>query len=71
MFDAEGFEALQVRLDKHGKLPDLVVYMPDRDWLVLLEAASSHGPVDAKRRAELKELFDSCTAGLVSVGPYD
>lgn len=67
MFDRQAFEDLGVRLDKHGKLPDLVVYMADRNWLILMEAASSHGPVDGKRHAELAELFADCTAGLVYV----
>ncbi|MGO9248562.1 MAG: BsuBI/PstI family type II restriction endonuclease [Solirubrobacteraceae bacterium] len=67
VLDVVGLSALRIDLDKHGKLPDLIVYMPDRNWLVLLEAASSHGPVDAKRHAELKTLLGSSSAGLVYV----
>jgi hypothetical protein len=70
LFDADGFAALGVTLDPHGKLPDLVVHMTDRNWLVLIEAASSHGPVDGKRHAELKGLFARCTAGLVYVSCF-
>ncbi len=70
LFDEQGFEDLGVRLDKHGKLPDLVVYMADRDWLILMEAASSHGPVDGKRHVELAKLFADCTAGLVYVSCF-
>lgn len=44
--------------------------MPDRNWLVLMEAASSHGPVDGKRRAELRKIFDGCSAGLVFVSCF-
>lgn len=61
---------LGVSLDKHGKLPDLIVYLPDRDWLVLLEAASTHGPVDAKRHGELKKLFAGAGPGLVFVSCF-
>jgi len=57
-------------VNHHGKLPDLVVYLPDKDWLVLLEAASSHGPVDAKRHAELKALFAGASPGLVFVSCF-
>lgn len=70
VFDVAGFAALGVVLDKHGKLPDLVVYLSDRDWLVLMEAASSHGPVDAKRHAELAQLFAASSAGLVYVSCF-
>lgn len=51
-------------------MPDLVVYMPDRNWLVLMEAASSHGPVDSKRHGELAALFARSTAGLVYVSCF-
>lgn len=70
VFDEDGFGELRVVLDKHGKLPDLVVHLPDRDWLVLMEAASTHGPVDGKRRGELSKLFASATPGLVYVSCF-
>lgn len=63
-------ESLGVSIDRHGKMPDLVVYMADRNWLVLLEAASSHGPVDAKRRTELASIFGGSTAGIVYVSCF-
>ena len=70
VFDESAFGALGVTLDKHGKLPDLVVHLPDREWLVLMEAASSHGPVDAKRHVELTGLFGASIAGLVFVSCF-
>jgi hypothetical protein len=70
VFDTLGLADLGVRLDKHGKLPDLAVHVPERNWLVLLEAASSHGPVDAKRHAELSKLFAHSTAGLIFVSCF-
>lgn len=63
-------DRLGVTVDQHGKMPDLVVYMPDRGWLVLLEAVSSHGPVDAKRRGELSRLFAGSSVGLVYVSCF-
>lgn len=70
LFERDALLTLGVSVDHHGKMPDLVVYMPDRNWLVLMEAASSHGPVDSKRRGELAELFGDCTAGLVYVSCF-
>lgn len=70
IFQKEELEALGVELDLHGKFPDLIVHMPDRNWLVLLEAASSHGPVDAKRYDELRSIFAGSTAGLVYVSCF-
>jgi len=68
--DAEALKQLGVVFDEHGKMADLVVYMPDKNWLILIEAASSHGPVDAKRHGELKTLFAGSTAGLVFVSCF-
>lgn len=70
LFERKTLSSLNVEVDEHGKMPDLVVYLPDRNWLVLLEAASSHGPVDSKRQAELSELFADSTAGLVYVSCF-
>ena len=39
------------------KFPDLVFWLEDREWLVLVEAVTSHGPVSPKRRAELEDLL--------------
>lgn len=70
VFEHDALAALGVTVDRHGKMPDLVVYMPDKNWLVLMEAASSHGPVDATRHGELAALFGSSTAGLVYVSCF-
>jgi len=69
-YEREALEKLGVVVDEHGKMPDLVVYMPNKNWLVLLEAASSHGPVNAKRHAELQTLFAGSRAGLVFVSCF-
>jgi hypothetical protein len=70
LFERDRLAQLGVVVDAHGKMPDLVVYMADRNWLVLLEAASSHGPVDSKRYGELASLFAGSTAGLVYVSCF-
>ena len=70
LFEKEALENLGVTVNEHGKMPDLIVYMSDRNWLVLLEAASSHGPVDSKRQGELATLFSNSTAGLVYVSCF-
>ncbi|MDR3360276.1 MAG: restriction endonuclease [Bifidobacteriaceae bacterium] len=70
VFEAAALAAVGVRIDLHGKMPDLVVHLPDKNWLVLAEAAVSHGPVDGQRRSELSALFGDSTAGLVYVSCF-
>jgi adenine-specific DNA-methyltransferase len=69
-FDQDRFNELGIKLDPHGKMPDVVIYYPARKWLVLIEAVTSHGPVDAKRKAELEQLFRNPIAGLVFVTTF-
>lgn len=70
LFEHDVLSSLGVEVDEHGKMPDLVVYLADRNWLVLMEAASSHGPVDSTRQTELTTLFSQSTAGLVFVSCF-
>ena len=68
--EEEILASLGVTVDQHGIMPDLVVYMEDRNWIVLLEAVSSHGPVDGNRHIQLKQLFKRCSAGLIFVSCF-
>lgn len=69
-FDRSALAALGVVVEDGGKLPDVVLHDVARNWLILAEAASSHGPVDAKRQGELSKLFAGSTAGLVYVSAF-
>ncbi len=69
-FDSKTLVLLNVNIQEHGKMPDVVVYHTENNWLVLIEAVTSHGPVNPKRRQELKKLFSGATAGLVFVTAF-
>lgn len=61
---------LSVVVDRKGKLPDVVLYWPEKNWLFLIESVTSHGPVDGKRHGELSHLFKDATPGLVYVTAF-
>lgn len=69
-FNRQALAKLGVTVDGHGKMPDVVIYFSKKDWLLLCEAVTSHGPVSGKRHGELKELFKNCSAGLVFVTAF-
>ena len=69
-FDVRLLSSLGVTIDAHGKMPDVVVYHEPKGWLVLIEAVTSHGPVNPKRHRELSELFKDAKAGLVFVPAF-
>jgi hypothetical protein len=68
--EAGYLQRLGLTMDEHGKMPDVVVHLPGKNWLVLIEAVTSHGPIGLKRHNELKELFKSAKAGLVFVTAF-
>lgn len=71
MFVEEDYlDVLGVPQLSHDKLPDVVVYDEDREWLFLIEAVTSHGPVSPKRWLELEQAFKDCKVGLVYVTAF-
>jgi adenine-specific DNA-methyltransferase len=69
-FDSDALAGLGVAVDEHGKMPDVVIHHAAKGWLLLVEAVTSHGPVDAKRRNELARLFRDVQVGLVYVTAF-
>lgn len=69
-FDAALLTKLGVDVDAHGKMPDVVLHFVKKNWLLLIESVTSHGPVDGKRHAELTKLFAGSKAGLVYVTAF-
>ncbi|GIK65179.1 MAG: hypothetical protein BroJett018_29730 [Chloroflexota bacterium] len=70
VLDESAFNALNVTLTSHDKLPDIVLYDEVRQWVFLVEAVSSHGPVSPKRFVELEQFFNSSTAGRIYVSAF-
>jgi adenine-specific DNA-methyltransferase len=68
--DEERLGQLGLTVDSHGKMPDVIVYFEKKNWLVLIEAVTSHGPVNPKRMGELKGLFKGAKVGLVFVTAF-
>jgi hypothetical protein len=70
VWDREALSGLGVTVDEHGKMPDVIVHHTEKGWLILVEAVTSHGPVNPKRHRELKEMFRGSRAGLVFVTAF-
>ena len=70
IWEEGALESAGVRPDPHGKMPDVIVRDASRDWLIVIEAVTSHGPVDSKRRQELAEIFQEATLGVLYVSAF-
>jgi adenine-specific DNA-methyltransferase len=69
-FEKASLAALGIEFEPHGKMPDVIIHHTEHNWLVLVEAVTSHGPINSKRRDELKRLFSGSKAGLVYVTAF-
>ncbi len=54
----------------HDKMPDVVLYREDKDWIYFVESVTSVGPMDSKRILELTEMTKNVTAGKIFVTAF-
>jgi len=68
--DAKTLATIKISITEHDKLPDVVLYDRVRNWLFLIEAVTSHGPMTPKRVVELEEMLGDCAAARVYVSAF-
>lgn len=66
----EKLKMLNIPIGKNSKLPDVIIYDSKKDWLYLIEAVTSHGPISPKRMLELEELLKNCKSGKIYVTAF-
>lgn len=66
----ESMSELNIPYDEHKKLPDLIFYFQDKNWILLIEAVTSHGPVSQKRMIELKESLKQTSCELIFISAF-
>lgn len=69
-FDQDKLKGLGVTVESHGKMSDVIIHHTEKGWLLLIEAVTSHGPINPKRLNELSRLFEESSAGLVYVTAF-
>lgn len=70
IFESERLKELGVPITAHDKLPDILLYLEKKNWLYLIEAVTSHGPVSHKRRHELENLLKGCKAKRIYISAF-
>lgn len=68
--DEESLRRLEIPIGQHTKLPDIVIYDKNRNWIFLIEAVTSHGPVSPKRMMEMEEMLINCKAAKIYVTAF-
>ena len=54
----------------HDSLPDIVAYNEDKNWIFLIEAFFTSGPMSEERILELKKSLKNCTAELIFITAF-
>ncbi len=68
--DSDALAELGLTIEEREKMPDIVVHHREKNWIFLIEAVGSHGPISPKRRQELKELFAGAKTGIIYVTAF-
>lgn len=61
---------LGVLISDHDKLPDVVLYVEEKNWLYFIEAVTSVGPISMKRVQEIEAMLHDCKCGIVYVTAF-
>ena len=54
----------------HDKMPDVVLYSEEKNWLYFIESVTSVGPMEPKRIKEIEEMTTDVTAGKIYVTAF-
>lgn len=54
----------------HDKMPDVVLYREDKDWIYFVESVTSVGPMDPKRLVEIGQMTENVTSGMIFVTAF-
>ena len=70
IYEAALLTELGIEITLHDKLPDIILYLRERDWLYLVEVVTSHGPVSPKRHREIETLLCNCRSQRIYVTAF-
>lgn len=68
--NVEKLKELGFEITLHDKMPDVVLYREEKDWVYFIESVTSVGPMDPKRIIELQEMTKNVKAGKIFVTAF-
>ncbi len=68
--NVEKLSELGFEITLHDKMPDVVLYREDKNWIYFVESVTSVGPMDPKRILEIQELTKNVSAGKIYVTAF-
>lgn len=68
--NVEKLRELGFEITLHDKMPDVVLYREDKNWIYFVESVTSVGPMDPKRLVEIGQMTDKVKAGMIFVTAF-
>jgi hypothetical protein len=68
--DVEKLASLGFNITLHDKMPDVVLYKEDTDWLYFIEAVDSVGPMSADRVLDIEKMTENVKSGKIYVTAF-
>jgi hypothetical protein len=68
--NARALSELGFEITLHDKMPDVILYREDKDWVYFVEAVTSVGPMDPKRILEIEAMTKNVKAGKIYVTAF-
>lgn len=70
LINHEKLEELGFVISTHDKMPDVILYCEDKNWIYFIEAVTSTGPMDYKRIGEINQLTENVDAGKIFITAF-
>lgn len=68
--DTDKLEELGFQITLHDKMPDVVLYSPEKDWLYFIEAVTSVGLMTPLRIRDIEEMTKDVRSGKIYVTAF-
>ncbi len=68
--NVEKLKKLGFSITLHDKMPDVVLYREDEDWIYFVESVTSVGPMDPKRIIEITDMTKDVKSGKIFVTAF-
>lgn len=68
--NVEKLSELGFEITLHDKMPDVVLYKEDKNWIYFIESITSVGPMDPKRIVEIETMTKGVKAGKIYISAF-
>lgn len=68
--NVDKLQTLGFEITLHDKMPDVVLYREETNWIYFVESVTSVGPMDPKRILEISEMTSKVSAGKIFVTAF-